>query len=79
MQRFLSRVHACSENLIGPIQTGSHQTNQKLVKKMSKRFRARLTVTAKCASDVMTWTRFRQTNRNGGRFEAFVKGIIKYS
>ena len=30
MQRFSSRVHACSENLIGPFQTGSHQTNQKL-------------------------------------------------
>ena len=35
MQHFSSRVRACSENLIGPFQTGSHQTNQKLVKKMS--------------------------------------------
>ena len=29
-------LHACSENLIGTFQTGSCQTNQKLVKKVSK-------------------------------------------
>ena len=29
MQRLSSGVHACSENLIGPFQTGSHQTNKK--------------------------------------------------
>ena len=36
MQRFSLRVRACSEILIGPLQTGSHQTNRKLVNKMSK-------------------------------------------
>ena len=35
-QRFSSPVHACSENVIGPFQTRSLQTNEKLVKKMSK-------------------------------------------
>ena len=33
MQGFSSRVHACSEILIRPFQTGSHQTNQKTCQK----------------------------------------------